>query len=224
MLVSRTIARISRRRFNTGSRELFTLVVAHDIYAGVPTAVADLRPGEVVLDLGPMANATVQELGIPIPVSISGDLTFTIARSEDLREARVGYALVDPAGFLLPVVWVVWNNFGYASIRDIQHGAAIHFTNLITYDALYYKGTDAAAYYEAFGDIVGGSTSMWQGGSLTVQTGNMNVDAAFCLEHPQLEPGDYVFISVAALRFCATRRSRRRSPGRGFAAPRVPSL
>ena len=41
-------------------------------------------------------------------------------------------------------------------IRDVQHGAAIEFTNLITYDALYYKGTDAAAYYEAFGDIVGG--------------------------------------------------------------------
>jgi hypothetical protein len=41
-------------------------------------------------------------------------------------------------------------------IRDIQHAAAIQFTNLITYDALYYKGTDAAAYYDAFGDIVGG--------------------------------------------------------------------
>jgi hypothetical protein len=41
-------------------------------------------------------------------------------------------------------------------IRDIQHAAAIQFTNLITYDALYYKGTDAAAYFEAFGDIVGG--------------------------------------------------------------------
>ncbi len=41
-------------------------------------------------------------------------------------------------------------------IRDIQHGAAMHFTNLITYDALYYKRTDAAAYYEAYGDIVGG--------------------------------------------------------------------
>ncbi len=41
-------------------------------------------------------------------------------------------------------------------IRDIQHGAAMHFTNLITYDALYYKSTDAAAYYEAYGDIVGG--------------------------------------------------------------------
>ena len=41
-------------------------------------------------------------------------------------------------------------------IRDVQHGAAIQFTKLITYDALYYKSTDAAAYYEAFGDIVGG--------------------------------------------------------------------
>ena len=41
-------------------------------------------------------------------------------------------------------------------IRDIQHGAAMLFTKLITYDALYYKSTDAAAYYEAYGDIVGG--------------------------------------------------------------------
>jgi hypothetical protein len=41
-------------------------------------------------------------------------------------------------------------------IRDIQHAAAMQFTNLITYDALYYKSTDAAAYYDAYGDIVGG--------------------------------------------------------------------
>jgi hypothetical protein len=41
-------------------------------------------------------------------------------------------------------------------IRDIQHGAAMLFTRLITYDALYFKGTDAAAYYDAYGDIVGG--------------------------------------------------------------------
>jgi Zn-dependent M28 family amino/carboxypeptidase len=41
-------------------------------------------------------------------------------------------------------------------IRDVQHGAAIEFTHMITYDALYYKSTDAAAYYEAYGDIVGG--------------------------------------------------------------------
>ena len=43
-----------------------------------------------------------------------------------------------------------------AGIRDIQHAAAIEFTNLITYDTRYFRGTDAAAYYDAFGDIVGG--------------------------------------------------------------------
>jgi len=41
-------------------------------------------------------------------------------------------------------------------IRDIQHAAAFLFTDLITYDAKYYKSTDAHAYYEAYGDIVGG--------------------------------------------------------------------
>jgi Zn-dependent M28 family amino/carboxypeptidase/Tol biopolymer transport system component len=41
-------------------------------------------------------------------------------------------------------------------IRDIQHGAAFLFTNLILYDTKYYRGTDAAAFYEAWGDIVGG--------------------------------------------------------------------
>jgi hypothetical protein len=41
-------------------------------------------------------------------------------------------------------------------IRDVQHAAAMQFSKLITYDALYYKSTDAAAYYEAYGDIVGG--------------------------------------------------------------------
>ena len=46
--------------------------------------------------------------------------------------------------------------YSNAGIRDVQHGAAMHFTNLITYDALYYKSTDAAAYYDAYGDIVGG--------------------------------------------------------------------
>lgn len=41
-------------------------------------------------------------------------------------------------------------------IRDIQHAAAFLFTNLITYDAKYYKSTDAQAYYDAYGDVVGG--------------------------------------------------------------------
>ena len=41
-------------------------------------------------------------------------------------------------------------------IRDVQHAAAFLFSGLITYDAKYYKSTDAHAYYEEYGDIVGG--------------------------------------------------------------------
>jgi Tol biopolymer transport system component len=41
-------------------------------------------------------------------------------------------------------------------IRDIQHGAAMLFSRLITFDSRYFKGTDAASYYDAYGDIVGG--------------------------------------------------------------------
>ena len=46
--------------------------------------------------------------------------------------------------------------YSNAGIRDMQHGAAFLFTNLILYDAKYYKGTDAAAFYDGWGDIVGG--------------------------------------------------------------------
>ncbi|MFG1691232.1 M28 family peptidase [Gemmatimonadota bacterium] len=46
--------------------------------------------------------------------------------------------------------------YSNAGIRDLQHAAAIFFSELITYDAKYYRSTDAAAYYEAYGDIVGG--------------------------------------------------------------------
>jgi Peptidase family M28/WD40-like Beta Propeller Repeat len=41
-------------------------------------------------------------------------------------------------------------------IRDLQHAAAIQFSRLITYDAFYYKSTDAQALFDAWGDIIGG--------------------------------------------------------------------
>jgi hypothetical protein len=41
-------------------------------------------------------------------------------------------------------------------IKDIQHAAAHYFSDLITYDALYYRGTDAGVFFETYGDIVGG--------------------------------------------------------------------
>ena len=41
-------------------------------------------------------------------------------------------------------------------IRDIQHAAAFLFSRMITHDARYVRSTDAQAFYDAFGDIIGG--------------------------------------------------------------------
>ncbi len=46
--------------------------------------------------------------------------------------------------------------YSNAGLRDVQHAAAVQFSRLITYDAYYYKSTDAHALYDAWGDIVGG--------------------------------------------------------------------
>ncbi len=43
-----------------------------------------------------------------------------------------------------------------AGIRDIQHAASFLFSNMVTYDARYVKATDAAAFFDAYGDVVGG--------------------------------------------------------------------
>lgn len=46
--------------------------------------------------------------------------------------------------------------YSNAGIRDVQHAAAFLFSDLITYDARYYKSTDAHALFDAFGDVIGG--------------------------------------------------------------------
>jgi hypothetical protein len=46
--------------------------------------------------------------------------------------------------------------YSNSGIRDIQHGASFLFTDLVLFDAKYYKSTDAAAFYTGWGDIVGG--------------------------------------------------------------------
>ena len=46
--------------------------------------------------------------------------------------------------------------YANAGLRDLQHAAAFLFTNLITYDAHYYKFTDAHSLVDGFGDVVAG--------------------------------------------------------------------
>lgn len=46
--------------------------------------------------------------------------------------------------------------YSSAYVRDVEHSAAFLFTRLITYDARYYRGTDAGTFFDAFGEITGG--------------------------------------------------------------------
>src|SRR6185436_13322408 len=41
-------------------------------------------------------------------------------------------------------------------LRDLEHAAALEFTNLILYDSRYYQSTDAQALFDVYGDIIGG--------------------------------------------------------------------
>jgi len=60
----------------------------------------------------------------------SGILGAKLAAPDRPRVAVVGdgsflmtpHALATAVEYDIPVVWVVWNNQGYCSIRDIQHG------------------------------------------------------------------------------------------------------
>jgi hypothetical protein len=105
--------------------------------------------------------------GHPMPATIifasfTGEEAGLLGSREFVRQAVAGKMKIVGA---LNNDMIGWANdhrldntirYSNAGIRDIQHGAAMQFSNLITYDALYYKSTDAAAYYEAYGDIVGG--------------------------------------------------------------------
>ena len=46
--------------------------------------------------------------------------------------------------------------YSNTGLRDLQHAAALEFSRLITYDAFYYKSTDANALFDVWGDIIGG--------------------------------------------------------------------
>lgn len=43
-----------------------------------------------------------------------------------------------------------------AGLRDLQHASAINFSRLVTYDAHYYRSTDALALVDAWGDVFAG--------------------------------------------------------------------
>ena len=46
--------------------------------------------------------------------------------------------------------------FSNPAFRDIEHGAALLFTDLVTYDARMFQSSDGLSFFDQYGDIVGG--------------------------------------------------------------------
>ena len=102
----------------------------------------------------------------PMPATIvfasfTGEESGLLGSREFVRRAQAAGTLIVGA---LNNDMIGWANdhrldntirYSNAGIRDVQHAASF-LTKLVTYDARYFKSTDAAAYVEAYGDIVGG--------------------------------------------------------------------
>lgn len=146
----------------TENPELVYVVSSHyDSVAGGPGADDDSSGTAALLDAARVLA------GHPMPATIvfasfTGEEGGLLGSREYVRQAVANNVRIVGA---LNNDMIGWANdhhldntirYSNSGIRDIQHAAALLFTRLVTYDAVYYKSTDAAAYYEAYGDIVGG--------------------------------------------------------------------
>jgi Peptidase family M28 len=146
----------------TANPELVYVVSSHyDSVAGGPGADDDSSGTAALLETARMLA------GHPMPATIvfasfTGEEAGLLGSREFVRRAVEARTKIVGALNNDMIGWAndhrLDNTIRYSNrgIRDVQHAAAMQFSRLITYDALYYKGTDAASYYDAYGDIVGG--------------------------------------------------------------------
>lgn len=142
--------------------ELVYVVSAHyDSHQNGPGADDDATGTAMLLELARVLKAR------PLPATVvfaafTGEEAGLLGSREYVRQAVASG--VQLAGALNNDMFG-WSNdhridntirYSNAGIRDVQHAGALLFSDLVTYDAKYYKSTDAHAYYEAYGDVVGG--------------------------------------------------------------------
>jgi hypothetical protein len=146
----------------TANPELVYVVSSHyDSVATGPGADDDSSGTAALLETARLLAAHPQPATI-IFASFTGEESGLLGSREFVRRAVADKLRIVGALNNDMVGWAndnrLDNTIRYSNpgIRDVQHAAAMQFSSLITYDALYYKGTDAHAYYEAYGDIVGG--------------------------------------------------------------------
>jgi Tol biopolymer transport system component len=147
----------------TVNPELIYVVSSHfDSVAGGPGADDDTSGTTALLE----AARILADTPLPTTVvfaSFTGEEAGLLGSREFVRQAQANKWQVVGALNNDMIGWAGESGrmdntirFSNAGIRDIQHGAAFLFTDLILYDTKYYRGTDAAAFFEAWGDIVGG--------------------------------------------------------------------
>jgi len=146
----------------TVNPELVYVVSSHyDSVAIGPGADDDTSGTAALLETARMLAGHAMPATI-VFASFTGEEAGLLGSREFVRRAVDGHMQIVGA---LNNDMVGWTNdqrldntirYSNRGIRDLQHGAAMQFSRLITYDALYYKSTDAASYYDAYGDIVGG--------------------------------------------------------------------
>jgi hypothetical protein len=155
-------ANVIARLEGTANPELIYVVSSHyDSVAIGPGADDDSSGTAALLETARILAGHPQPATI-VFASFTGEEAGLLGSREFVRRAVADQLQIAGA---LNNDMIGWSNdqrlddtirYSNAGIRDVQHAAAMQFSNLITYDALYYKNTDAGAYYEAYGDIVGG--------------------------------------------------------------------
>ncbi len=116
-------------------------------------------------------------------------------RGADLTRRLLSFArrqILDPT--------VVDLNRQLLGLNDLMQrtlGESIEVRMVRTPD-LWHTRVDAGQFENAILNLaINARDAMTQGGRLTVRTQNTWIDKAFCVEHPQVEPGEYVVVSVS---------------------------
>jgi len=147
----------------TVNPELIYVVSSHfDSVAVGPGADDDTSGTAALLETARMLSKTPMPATI-VFASFTGEEAGLLGSREFVRRAQVDKWQVAGALNNDMIGWAadssqINNTIRYSNpgIRDLQHGASFLFTNLVLFDAKYYKSTDAAAFYDEWGDIVGG--------------------------------------------------------------------
>lgn len=147
----------------TVNPELVYVVSSHfDSVAVGPGADDDTSGTTALLETARLLSQTPMPATI-IFASFTGEESGLLGSREFVRQAGVDKVRVVGALNNDMIGWAgegpqLNNTIRYSNpgIRDLQHAAAFLFTDIVLFDTKYYRGTDAGAFYEAWGDIVGG--------------------------------------------------------------------